>query len=707
MTLEEIHIDKVPSVPQILLELLRLCHKPVVEFGELAKVIEQDPVTCAKILHTANTVFYRQWSEVTHVRRLLVVLGLDTVKQIAVTSAVHQYFSRFSPDNDHVITAIWLRSLLCAYIAQDLARLTGCRFEDEAYTAGLLHRIGQLVLLQNFPERYLDVLFMDETDGGKEHTERELFNASYCEVGATLLRHWPLHPFTADAVRFQNVPQNGLGDASALVKVLNLANRLTHQVFAASDKAPVINDELFGLNISLLGEVSTRARRIVIEGARLFGIHAEGYLDCDKGVDKLEEASANRLARRHIGNYVHHAALVGSLQTFEAAAPDQHVALQRIRQDLGIVFGLHEIGFLLSDAQSRFLAGQPGESGPKSLAEVSISLSGSSSLAVRALREAQLQCSLQAQKDEPASIIDQQLSHLYACDGVVFIPLLDEGRILGVAVAGISSGHWTRLAAQRELLNLFARQLSRYFGHSLQMREGVARRQDEQREWQRLELLKHIHEANNPLSIINNYLYALSMKLGEQSPASEDITIIKEEIARVGEILARMKNLGGQDLAEEQGLVHLNRIIRDLLKLFEGTLLERGRIETHLDLDDEIPPLRLSSGAIKQVLMNLVKNAAEAITEQGTLHIATRDRIYKNGRQFVELQIADTGPGLPAAVLNGLFRPVVSHKKDHSGLGLVVVKNLLDQMSAEISCSSSSAGTRFQILLPRILPESD
>ena len=103
--------------------------------------------------------------------------------------------------------------------------------------------------------------------------------------------------------------------------------------------------------------------------------------------------------------------------------------------------------------------------------------------------------------------------------------------------------------------------------------------------------------------------------------------------------------------------------------------------------------------------MNLVKNAAEALPEGGRIHLATRDRIHKNGAFFVELRIGDNGPGLPERVLNGLFTPVASAKPGHAGLGLSIVKQLLDQLGAEISCASSpEAGTRFQILLPRTLP---
>ena len=134
MEYAEVHIEEIPSVPQVLLELLRLFHQPAVEFGDIAHIIEQDPVISARILHIANTSFYRQWSEIKHIRRLLVVMGIDEVRHIAVTSAIHQYFSQFSEHQEDIVTAIWARSLLCGHIAQELAHLVGYPFPDEAYT---------------------------------------------------------------------------------------------------------------------------------------------------------------------------------------------------------------------------------------------------------------------------------------------------------------------------------------------------------------------------------------------------------------------------------------------------------------------------------------------------------------------------------------------------------------------------------------------
>jgi len=412
-------------------------------------------------------------------------------------------------------------------------------------------------------------------------------------------------------------------------------------------------------------------------------------------------------ARQQLADYVHQAALVGSAQTGQAKTVSQKEALKRIRLDLAIVFGLHDVGFLLSDNSGQRLTGAADEASRPTFSEISMVLRESTSLAVQALREQQPKCTLDSSEKALVSIMDQQLRNLLAAEGMLFLPLVADGHPVGVVAAGVSRQGWQRLAPQRNLLSLFAQQISRYLDNTLQVLSAQRQQLDEQRAWQRLEARKIVHEASNPLAVINNYLHVLALKLGKDNSANEEITIIKEEIARVGDILARMRDMDLPEQPEERGL-DLNRTIKDLFKLFEGSLFQGQNIKAQLDLADGIPPLLSGAGAVKQVVMNLVKNAVEAMPDGGTLQVSTRDRVYKNGTLYVELQICDDGPGLPEQVLSSLFKPVASTKKNHSGLGLTIVKNLLDRLSAEISCSSSAAaGTRFQILLPRIVERND
>ena len=109
---------------------------------------------------------------------------------------------------------------------------------------------------------------------------------------------------------------------------------------------------------------------------------------------------------------------------------------------------------------------------------------------------------------------------------------------------------------------------------------------------------------------------------------------------------------------------------------------------------------------LKQILINLIKNACEAMAGKGgNLQIETHDYLYQQGKEFIEIVITDSGAGIPPQIMAALFQPVASTKGgSHSGLGLSIVRSLVDELQGSISCrSSEQRGTRFQLLLPREL----
>jgi len=102
------------------------------------------------------------------------------------------------------------------------------------------------------------------------------------------------------------------------------------------------------------------------------------------------------------------------------------------------------------------------------------------------------------------------------------------------------------------------------------------------------------------------------------------------------------------------------------------------------------------------VLFNLAKNAVEAMKTGGHLKFTTR-LVDVDGLRQVEIEVADTGPGLPAAVATHLFEPVVSDKgSDHAGLGLAISRNLVERMNGHLACTSTPQGTHFLIRLPTL-----
>jgi len=212
-----------------------------------------------------------------------------------------------------------------------------------------------------------------------------------------------------------------------------------------------------------------------------------------------------------------------------------------------------------------------------------------------------------------------------------------------------------------------------------------------------------IHEVANPLTIMRNYVNLLSDRLGTDSAVQRDLSIIGDEIERVARIvrgITATEEIAAPAAALE--LVSVNSIVSELVRMALGTLFAPNKVNVQIDLNPDVPPLPLQKDLLKQVLFNLAKNAVEAMHAGGYLKFTTRS-VDVDGQRQIEIEVADTGPGLPAAVASHLFEPVVSEKGgDHAGLGLTISRSLVERMNGHLSCTSTPQGTHFLIRLPTL-----
>ncbi|MGM0570437.1 HDOD domain-containing protein [Marinobacter sp.] len=225
------------------------------------------------------------------------------------------------------------------------------------------------------------------------------------------------------------------------------------------------------------------------------------------------------------------------------------------------------------------------------------------------------------------------------------------------------------------------------------------------------QIRRQVHEINNPLTVVRQYLARLRSHLSD-SGGERDIDIIEEELARASDLLAELTSQGTDaDLLSQSdlGKAVINQEVLALTDLLTDGLFHELHTHCSLDLCDESTAVDVPAAPIRQVLLNLLRNAAESRPEGG-VHVLVRSSapVWQQNRQWVELIIEDNGPGLPDAVRRQLFEPVASAKGGaHSGLGLSIVKQLMDDMDAIISCQSSQSGTLFRLLFPAWTPTED
>jgi signal transduction histidine kinase len=296
------------------------------------------------------------------------------------------------------------------------------------------------------------------------------------------------------------------------------------------------------------------------------------------------------------------------------------------------------------------------------------------------------------------TIAEEQLFRILGTESMVCLPLVAGQRCLGVLVGGAAAWQLPSFQKRERFLQSFGTQAAAALETAISER-GHARRQvahvaEEYREASR----RVVHEVNNPLSIIKNYLSVLDAKLARREPVVSEMSILNEEIDRVGQLIHGLADLQPTDTTR---VTHVGRVVDDVLRLFRATDFVPASVQILLRMLDEPNEIDGDADLLKQILVNLIKNSVEAMPQGGRIEIANRGLVNRERKLYVELVVADSGPGLSAEVLANLFTAVKSSKEGkHHGLGLSIVHSLVKRLGGEITCRSGGTGTTFEILLP-------
>ncbi len=196
----------------------------VVEIGE---VIKQDPALTVKLLKLANSSYFGFRAEIETVARAVTVLGTQKVRDLALGISAGNAFSKVSNDIQSMEN-YWRHSILCGLSASALAAKSEEASPDAAFTAGLLHDIGQLIIFNQEPELSKQALLMveDETDVSEmNQAEQLLLGFDHAELGGTLARNWNLPERLISCIQYHHDPQQA-GDYIVDASLIHISNSL-------------------------------------------------------------------------------------------------------------------------------------------------------------------------------------------------------------------------------------------------------------------------------------------------------------------------------------------------------------------------------------------------------------------------------------------------------------------------------------------------
>lgn len=206
---------------------------------------------------------------------------------------------------------------------------------------------------------------------------------------------------------------------------------------------------------------------------------------------------------------------------------------------------------------------------------------------------------------------------------------------------------------------------------------------------------KVAHEVNNPLAIIKTGIRIIRNQGEADDPIKGNLQEIEEEIARIARIIRGLLDLSRPSAPEE--VIEINRVVQSLERLLRQNLREK-HIALSVALDPTSPSVRLAGDQLKQVILNFVRNAEDAMPDGGNLSIVTT---RQGGR--VDVSVTDTGCGIPKENLEHIFDPFFTTKaKEHGmGIGLWVCYGIIQAAKGTITVSSDvGKGTTFRLTLP-------
>jgi hypothetical protein len=574
--------------------------------------------------------------------------------------------------------ARWRRSVGVAHLAQALAVRAGVADAEAAWTAGMSHNLAEYVDTDILPPAHAaDWLVGLDPEG-----------------------------WLADAVRYHGEPLARGRAAHPLVRIAQLAYQLVIRADAVDSvdvRAALATLQLgAGDAAQLLADSQAHVR----QQAQRFGLLDAGVQTNGAGFDRLARLYAVQAAQSALHSHFR-----------QAHGADEVFSL--LQDALRALFGI-ERAALFAPAADGCLRMTPLIPAAAGLSELAIPPDDGLSALPRALARHAPQQFVRGAED--AALVDEEIARLLGVSAFMCQPLvLHDGRT-GVLVAGDALPGLGTAALWRFALAECAEALMPVAvapapvavapppaavapapapSAPAAAAQGAPPAQGD--DIPRDRVRRAVHEVANPLTIMRNYVNLLSDRLGADSAVQRDLGIIGDEIERVARIVR------GITVTEETGtpataleLASVNSVVSELVRMALGTLFVPNKVNVQIDLNPDVPPLPLQKDLLKQVLFNLAKNAVEAMHDGGHLKFTTR-LVDADGQRQVEIEVADTGPGLPAVVVSHLFEPVVSEKGgDHAGLGLTISRGLVERMNGHLSCTSTPQGTHFLIRLPTL-----
>jgi two-component system NtrC family sensor kinase len=208
------------------------------------------------------------------------------------------------------------------------------------------------------------------------------------------------------------------------------------------------------------------------------------------------------------------------------------------------------------------------------------------------------------------------------------------------------------------------------------------------------------HELNNPLTTVTGFSEIMLQELSSDSVHREELEMVLHEARRASDVVRRLLDFSRQG-ERVRASADLNEIVNDVIALSRHLILTND-VQLQVTLAEKLPWVSIDRNQMKQVLLNLIHNALQAMPAGGELCVSTLAEA-NDGRDWVTMSVKDSGIGITPADLERIFEPFFTTKSDHggTGLGLSVSYGIVTDHGGTIQVVSQlNRGSQFTVWLP-------
>jgi len=228
------NIRNLPTPPIVFHQIQKVINDPKVSAGQIAKILQEDPAMSVKVLKLTNSAFYGLKREIESVKQAVIIVGLEAVKNLVLSASVLDMFKGKDIDHDFQ-EKFWRHSLavgFCARLMALMGKARGMLDPDAAFSGGLLHDIGKVILCCYLPKEYS--LFKQAQASDRTSAtyliEERVLGYNHSQVGAILAEQWKLPRRLTEAVAFHHHPRLAQSD-DIVAHVIHVSNYVAKKTF--------------------------------------------------------------------------------------------------------------------------------------------------------------------------------------------------------------------------------------------------------------------------------------------------------------------------------------------------------------------------------------------------------------------------------------------------------------------------------------------